>query len=40
LDNTVLNLRRLFEHDSKNPSHLHTVRGVGMRFTKEREEEG
>ncbi len=40
LDNMVLNLRRLFEHDNKNPKHLHTVRGVGMRFTKEQEDEG
>ena len=38
LDNMVLNLRRLFEHDNKKPQHLHTVRGVGIRFTKEREE--
>ena len=33
LDNMVLNLRRLFERDSKNPQHIHTVRGVGLRFT-------
>lgn len=33
LDNLVLNLRRLFEPDSKNPRHIHTVRGVGLRFT-------
>ncbi len=37
LDNAVLNLRRLFERDNKEPKHLHTVRGVGIRFTKERE---
>ncbi len=40
LDNMVLNLRRLFEHDNKNPKHLHTVRGVGIRFTKEQEDVG
>ena len=33
LDNLVHNLRRLFERDSKNPVHFHTVRGVGLRFT-------
>jgi two-component system alkaline phosphatase synthesis response regulator PhoP len=35
LDNMLLNLRRLFEADTKNPRHLHTVRGVGLRFTAE-----
>lgn len=33
LDNAVLNLRRLFESDSKQPKHILTVRGVGLRFT-------
>ncbi len=33
LDNMVLNLRRLFERDSKQPQHILTVRGVGLRFT-------
>jgi two-component system alkaline phosphatase synthesis response regulator PhoP len=33
LDNIVLNLRRLFERDGQQPRHLHTVRGVGWRFT-------
>ena len=37
LDNLVLHLRRLFEHDSKSPQHIHTVRGVGLRFTAEQE---
>jgi two-component system alkaline phosphatase synthesis response regulator PhoP len=32
VDNLVLRLRRLFEHDSKQPVHLHTVRAVGLRF--------
>lgn len=32
LDNVVLHLRKLFEKDSSNPRHLHTVRGVGFRF--------
>jgi two-component system alkaline phosphatase synthesis response regulator PhoP len=33
LDNLVAQLRRLFEPDSRNPRYLHTVRGVGYRFT-------
>ena len=33
LDNLILNLRRLFRDDSKNPRYLHTVRGVGFRFS-------
>ena len=37
LDNMVLNLRRRFERDSKNPQHLHTMRGVGLRLTLETE---
>lgn len=35
LDNIVLNLRRLFEQDGRHPKHIHTVRGVGLRFTVE-----
>lgn len=34
LDNLVLRLRKLFEEDSRRPEHLHTVRGVGFRFTR------
>lgn len=33
LDNMVVRLRRVFEMDSKKPQHIHTVRGVGLRFT-------
>jgi DNA-binding response OmpR family regulator len=33
----VLNLRRTLERDSKKPKHIHTVRGVGLRFTAEAE---
>ena len=33
LDNLVLRLRKLFERESQHPRHLHTVRGVGLRFT-------
>lgn len=32
LDNVVLRLRKLFEVDPANPHHLHTVRGLGLRF--------
>jgi two-component system, OmpR family, alkaline phosphatase synthesis response regulator PhoP len=32
LDNVVLRLRKLFEVDSAEPRHLHTVRGIGFRF--------
>ena len=34
MDNLVLRLRKLFERESQKPRHLHTVRGVGLRFTK------
>lgn len=33
LDNLAAKLRRLFERDSRQPRHLHTVRGVGLRLT-------
>ncbi|MFY9344826.1 MAG: response regulator transcription factor [Planctomycetota bacterium] len=32
LDNVMLRLRKLFEADSANPRHLHTVRSIGFRF--------
>jgi len=32
LDNVVLRLRKLFEKDQQGPRHLHTVRGLGLRF--------
>jgi len=32
LDNVVLRLRKLFETDPQAPRHLHTVRGLGLRF--------
>ncbi len=34
MDNLVLRLRKLFERESQKPRHLHTVRGVGLRFTR------
>lgn len=37
IDNVVLRLRRLFEPDPSRPVHLHTVWGVGYRFTLEPE---
>jgi len=38
IDNVVLRLRRLFEPDPSRPVHLHTVGGVGYRFTLEPED--
>jgi two-component system, OmpR family, alkaline phosphatase synthesis response regulator PhoP len=39
IDNVVLRLRRLFEPDPSRPVHLHTVWGVGYRFTVHPEED-
>jgi two-component system alkaline phosphatase synthesis response regulator PhoP len=33
IDNFIVRLRRYFEDDPKNPDHIHSVRGVGYRFT-------
>ncbi|MFN9113432.1 MAG: response regulator transcription factor [Bacteroidota bacterium] len=33
IDNFILNFRKYFEEDSKNPVHFHSVRGMGYRFT-------
>ena len=38
LDTFVHRLRKLFEADPRHPRHLHTVRGVGYRFTASPEE--
>jgi two-component system alkaline phosphatase synthesis response regulator PhoP len=32
IDNFILNFRKHFERDNKNPRHFHSVRGVGYRF--------
>ena len=37
IDNFIVRLRRRFERNPDVPAHLHTVRGVGYRFTKEPE---
>jgi DNA-binding response OmpR family regulator len=37
LDNLVLSLRKLFEHDRRAPRFIETVRGVGWRFREPRE---
>ncbi|MDE0037582.1 MAG: response regulator transcription factor [Gammaproteobacteria bacterium] len=37
IDNFMVRLRRRFERNPDAPAHLHTVRGVGYRFTKEPE---
>lgn len=33
IDNFILNFRKYFEEDSKNPNYFHSVRGVGYKFT-------
>ena len=34
IDNFILNFRKYFEEDSRNPKHFHSVRGIGYKFTK------
>lgn len=33
IDNFILNFRKYFETDTRNPSYFHSVRGVGYKFT-------
>ena len=33
IDNFILNFRKYFEKDSRNPQHFHSVRGVGYKYT-------
>jgi two-component system, OmpR family, alkaline phosphatase synthesis response regulator PhoP len=33
IDNFILNFRKYFETDSRNPVHFHSVRGMGYKFT-------
>ncbi|HLP55159.1 MAG TPA: response regulator transcription factor [Fluviicola sp.] len=33
IDNYILNFRKLFETDPKNPRYFHSIRGVGYKFT-------
>lgn len=33
IDNFILNFRKYFEKDSRNPKYFHSVRGVGYKFT-------
>jgi len=33
IDNFILNFRKYFEEDSRNPKHFHSVRGMGYKFT-------
>lgn len=33
IDNFILNFRKYFEQDSRNPVHFHSVRGIGYKFT-------
>ena len=32
IDNYILNFRKYFEEDTKNPKHFHSIRGVGYKF--------
>jgi two-component system alkaline phosphatase synthesis response regulator PhoP len=33
IDNFILNFRKIFEEDTKNPHYFHSVRGIGYKFT-------
>jgi len=33
IDNFILNFRKYFETDSRNPQHFHSIRGIGYKFT-------
>lgn len=33
IDNYILNFRKIFEEDPKNPKYFHSIRGVGYKFT-------
>lgn len=33
IDNFILNFRKYFEHDSRNPQYFHSARGVGYKYT-------
>ena len=35
IDNFIVRLRKRFEDEPERPRHIHTVRGVGYRFTLE-----
>src|ERR1700744_6221272 len=34
IDNFILNFRKFFEKDTRNPKHFHSIRGIGYKFTK------
>lgn len=40
IDNFIVRLRKRFERNPEGPAHLHTIRGVGYRFTREPETAG
>ena len=35
IDNFILNFRKYFEEDSRNPKHFHSVRGVGYKYVED-----
>ena len=34
IDNFIMNLRKYFEENPKEPKHFHSIRGIGYKFTK------
>lgn len=34
IDNFILNFRKYFEVDTRNPRHFHSIRGIGYKFTR------
>ncbi len=34
IDNFILNFRKYFENDTRNPKHFHSIRGIGYKFSK------
>jgi two-component system, OmpR family, alkaline phosphatase synthesis response regulator PhoP len=39
IDNFILNFRKYFEKDSRNPRYFHSVRGVGYKYTEKDEDQ-
>lgn len=35
IDNFILNFRKYFEEDSRNPKYFHSIRGIGYKFTED-----
>jgi two-component system alkaline phosphatase synthesis response regulator PhoP len=37
IDNFILGFRKIFEPDQKNPIYFHSIRGVGYKFTNQKD---